>query len=691
MIIHYSGKSFDTGSMPLTRPTESGDVSLTLYDMILSVRTGDTAPTLHSPCGGHLKCKKCTVCFTADEDSFDELSDAYGFFHRRLTEDERDAYYDAMHVPAGLRSRTLINLACAMPAFPSITDVYLPDPEEIRGASTEGALLNEPLKPLVLSVDVTLTRPTVENPIDVYTNLYNAVFCGESAVTAGHFGFSSADYAVCRTVSDEVVDLAGRLLLQNPGDISLKIAVICAPAKAAKTLDITAAVVLAAPSYRSLVPLGLAVDLGTTTVALALRNLETGSQAASRVITNPQRNFGADVISRMSHAAEHGVGSLREIIHSAIREAVLSMLCEIFPDDTPDDALNNIIFVSVAGNSVMEHIFAGKSTDPISKAPFYMTERFGYAIPADAVCTVRYSHPKAPVFLAPLAASYIGGDITMGLAYLMQARTDAADGNALFLDLGTNGEICVISNDSGRSDYLLAATAAGPALEGAHIKMGMSAISGAISRVRIPENPDGTFEISTIADSAPVGICGSGLIDAIACALDTGLITSYGRICDDGEPEEEEYSEIYPIFEDRISETDEAKLQIALSDTVFLHESDIRRVQTAKAAIAAGSQTLLSSAGLSDSDLSHVYLAGSFGGGIDKKSSSRIGLLPDIDPDRIIPVGNTSAKGAAGYLLYAGVRNTLNDILLNSHYTELSGSAEFTELYVDNMIFGIPE
>ncbi|MBQ8186203.1 MAG: DUF4445 domain-containing protein [Clostridia bacterium] len=702
MILHYSGKTIDTGSMSLTRPGENGNVRLTLYDIILSAKTNGTAPTLHSPCGGHLKCKKCTVCAVICEDAFDEFASGdYTHFNRQLTDDERTAYFNAMHVPADLRPRAVVDLACAMPAFPIITDVFLPDPEEIRGVSAESDLLADELRPVVLSITANLTRPTVENPIDVYTNLYNAVFCGKIPVTPENFGYHSADYALIRSVSDEVVDLTGRILTQTSGDVSLRIAVTCTPAKGTNVLALTAAVVLsivspAAFPCRSLIPLGLAIDLGTTTVALSLRNLETGAQAASAVITNPQRNFGADVISRMSYASKHGVDSLRQIIHSAICESVLTMLREVFPSDAPDDALNNILFVSVAGNSVMEHIFAGKSTDSISKAPFFMTDRFGYALAAREVCTTLYSHPSAPVFLAPLAASYIGGDITMGLAYLAQAYPESANGNSLFLDLGTNGEICVIANDdvscnSDKSTYLLAATAAGPALEGAHIKMGMSAISGAISRVKIPENPSGDFEISSISGSTPVGICGSGLIDAIACALDTGLVTSYGRICDDGEPEEDEYSDLYQIFEDKISETDDGKLQIALTDTVFLHESDIRQVQTAKAAIAAGSQTLLSSAGISDSELAHVYLAGSFGGGIDKKSSSRIGLLPDIDPTKITAVGNTSAKGAAGYMLYSSVRNSLNDILLNSRYTELSGSAEFTELYVDNMIFGIPE
>lgn len=691
MKIHISGSTIDTGTVSHTRETPSGNRWLTLYDMILSSRTeSGSAPKLHSPCGGHLKCSKCTVCAVIEEESFPEFSTGdYTFFHRDLSSEERSTAFDAMHVPSDLRSRTVVCLACGMPAFPIITDVYLPDPEEIRGASLGSQLLPGTITPVVLSKEISLIRPTVENPIDVYTNLYRAVFGGDSPVTAADFGYTPAEYTAIPSISDEVVDLTANILRDTAGPVNMKVAVSCAPIRGNNVLSLTASVVLSISSpadypYVPITPLGLAIDLGTTTVALSLWNLETGEQTSSTVITNPQRSFGADVISRMSYAAEHGSDSLRSVIHTAIRDAVLSMT------GNSEEGLNNILFVTVAGNSVMEHLFCGKSTDSISKAPFYMTESFGCSFPASSILTAMFCRPGAPVYLAPLAASYIGGDITMGLAYLMEASPRAKTEKSLFLDLGTNGEICVISGED-QPEFLLAATAAGPALEGAHIKMGMSAIPGAVSKAEIPIPPTGEFLISSISDAVPAGICGSGLIDVIACCLDTGLITSYGRICDDGEAEEEEYEDIYQIYEHKISETDDGKLQIALTDSVFLHESDIRQVQTAKAAIAAGSQTLLSAAGLTDDDLDAVYLAGSFGGGINPRTSSRIGLLPDVSPDIIRALGNTSAKGAAGFLLYSGVRESLRLVLAGSRYTELSGSPQFTELYVDNMVFGLPE
>jgi len=703
MKIHISGKVIDTGNSPNTRTSPSGNVFLTLYDMILSAR-GESGliPKLHSPCGGHLKCKKCTVCAVIDETHSDEFAaDDYADYHRSLSSEEREAFFNDMHVPADLRSRTIVTLACGMPAFPIISDVFLPDPEEIRGASSTGAVLEKAsVNPVVLSKNISLIRPTVETPVDIYTNVYQAVFGGDSPVTPSDFGYSNADYTAICTVSDEIIDFTAKYLAIDDCPHTMTVAVTCSPGKAKRTLILNASVVLSIPPCAlpspNIVPLGLSIDLGTTTVALSLWNLETGVQISAKVFTNPQRSFGADVISRMSYAAEHGFAQLRATVHDAIRSAVLDMLPSFNPSESPEILLNNILYVSLAGNSVMEHLFCGKPTDSISKAPFYMADSFGYSIPAKDLLTSIFCHPAAPVYLAPLAASYIGGDITIGLAYLMNARPEALDGSSIFLDLGTNGEICVISNDADsgiqhKPKFLLAATAAGPALEGAHIKMGMSAISGAISRVKLPQDDSDSFEISTISDADPIGICGSGLIDAIAVCLDTGLITEFGRICDDGEAEDEAYEELYQIFEHKISETNEGKLQIALTDNVFLHESDIRQVQTAKAAIAAGSGTLLSKASVDVESLNAVYLAGSFGGGINPISSARIGLLPDVPVEKVISLGNTSAKGASGFLLHSEIRNSLNDILLSSRYIELSGSPEFTELYVDNMVFGTLE
>ena len=272
MKIHISGDTIDTGTAPHTRETPSGSVWLTLYDMILASRTeSGSAPKLHSPCGGHLKCSKCTVCAVIEEESYPEFAAGdYTIFHRNLSPEEQLASFDAMHVPAELRSRTVVCLACGMFAFPAITDVYLPDPEEILGVSLGDQLLPGAITPVVLSKEISLIRPTVENPIDVYSNLYRAVFGGDSPVTAADFGYSSDEFTAVPSVSDEVVDLTAKILRDTSGPVNMKVAVTCAPVRGNNTLSLTAAVVLSISSpadypYAPVTPLGLAVDLGTTT------------------------------------------------------------------------------------------------------------------------------------------------------------------------------------------------------------------------------------------------------------------------------------------------------------------------------------------------------------------------------------------------------------------------------------------
>jgi len=217
--------------------------------------------------------------------------------------------------------------------------------------------------------------------------------------------------------------------------------------------------------------------------------------------------------------------------------------------------------------------------------------------------------------------------------------------------------------------------------------MGMSATEGAIYRT---DPGDGAFLCKTVQDSTAVGICGSGVISAISAFLKTGLVTAFGRICDDGEPEDEAYEDIYPAFEHCIGEDDDGKLVIEIADGVHITESDIRQVQTAKAAISAGTTVLLEKAGVMQEDVDDLYIAGSFGGGIDVHAAAHIGLLPAdaVRDDNIHSVGNTSAKGAAMFLFSKKFRENLDDVMANCAYIELSSDPSFTDAYVNGMLFG---
>ncbi len=611
-----------------------------LFDLVSSL----PGVSLHTPCGGHGNCGKCVcaVRFSGDVPAPTPAESAF------LAAVDRDAALARCHAPSDAHPRYL----CLCPAD-GITDVYLPDTAELTGAVFSDTVTAQ--TPVIEEKTVTLLPPTLEQPTDTLRNL------------RGSLG-TDADIPfplVCR-VSKEI----------RNGNITFT-AYTCG----ASVLDITAH-----PRKTAV----LAVDIGTTTVALSLRDT-SGRELAGDVFGNPQRTYGGDVISRMSRAIAGERPALTSVLRTAVTEHTKS-LC-----DRAGIATDDILYASIAGNSVMEHLFAGLDPTPIAVSPFFMQTSFGTAFRADDPlfeAPLSFLNPHGLVCLAPLAASYVGGDITVGLAYLLKKYPSMRTKNTLFLDLGTNGELCVSANGA----YYFAATAAGPALEGAEIEMGMSATPGAVCRVRVDEE-NGRFVPEIVGDTTPVGICGSGIIDAVACAVRTGLIAPTGSFCDDFD-ELEDYADLFddvpareydPALYEKLHEAhaNEDENCLCIADTVKLTAPDIRAVQTAKAAISAGIDVLLHTAGLTADALDAVYLAGSFGGGLSVASAAEIGLLPAVCVEKgiVTAVGNTSLAGATAYLFDRDVRDNLAGIMENARYTELSSDKNFTDAFVNGMMF----
>jgi uncharacterized 2Fe-2S/4Fe-4S cluster protein (DUF4445 family) len=468
MFIHVSHKIYDVSAV-------SGK---NLFDLVSAV----PGVTPHTPCGGHGKCGKC-ICAVLGDCTPNPAETAF------LAGIDRDACLERCGVPADKRADAVLRYLCLCPAD-GITDVYLPGSDELTGAVFSETVAA--VSPVVTAKTVTLTLPTLENPVDTLENLRSALGIAGAAVP-----FS----AVCRVSAE---------LAQGKTDFT---ALVCG----SRVID----VVTETRPYAF-----LAVDIGTTTVALSLRDLQTGAELAGDVFGNPQRSFGGDVISRMSHAASGDAEILKMSIRTAIAEHT-DALCRRAGIDK-----NDILCTSIAGNSVMEHLYAGLDTAPIAVSPFFMQTKFGLEMRAhDPLCGAdAFMNTDGLVYLAPLAASYVGGDITAGLAYILEKHPEIKDRNALFLDLGTNGELCVIADGK----YYFAATAAGPALEGAEIEMGMSATPGAVCKVRANAESK-RFDISVVGNVDAVGICGSGIIDAAAAAVRAGLIAPTGSICTDFE------------------------------------------------------------------------------------------------------------------------------------------------------------
>ena len=405
--------------------------------------------------------------------------------------------------------------------------------------------------------------------------------------------------------------------------------------------------------------LGAAVDIGTTTVALRLFELQSGMELGSRSAWNGQGAYGADVLSRTQYIMERP--DALELLSSIIRGQIFSMLRELCNELGRDFTEIKEIFIS--GNTIMQHIFAALSPASIALAPFKPLTLFddGRPLIIDNIA----------VFFAPCVAGYVGGDITAGLlsTELMEKHE-----RALFLDIGTNGEMAL----GGKNGFVSCAVACGPAFEGAGISCGMTSTPGAISHV---DWVDGQFKFSVIGGGNPRGICGSGLIDLMAVLLRLGLVDESGLLLSPDEAPEG--------LEDWLDEDENGNglLFLTEDDSVYFTAADVRQLQLAKAAVAAGISVLIQEAGISFEDVECLCIAGGFGSHMRAESAAEMGMLPQTLLDRTVCVGNASLAGATQSLLSHESRTELYRLQKCCRYLELSGNTAFNAAYPAHMSF----
>ncbi len=402
--------------------------------------------------------------------------------------------------------------------------------------------------------------------------------------------------------------------------------------------------------------LGLAVDLGTTNVAAFLIDLDSGARLASLGIENPQVAWGADVISRINHAVRQPEGGeeLRLAARSAI-EALAHDLCHAVGADTGD-----IVDLAVCGNTAMHHLLLGLPVAQLGRAPFVAALQDGVQIKARdlglSFC------PGAQVHVAPNIGGFVGGDhVTALLATEARWR---AGGTSLVMDIGTNTEITLIHD--GR--FLSASCPSGPALEGGHISCGMRAAEGAIERVTLV---DGRIAVTVIGDQEPVGLCGSGVLDALATLHRAGIVDDRGRIAS-GHPD--------------VLETAGKRVAV-LAPGVHFTQDDVRAVQLAKAAIRAGVELLLEAAGLREGVIERFIIAGAFGAYIDVASGIATGLFPDLPPAHFEQVGNAAGLGIRQMLASQRARSRAGELAAACRYVELSTIAGFQKCFIKHLGF----
>ena len=448
---------------------------------------------------------------------------------------------------------------------------------------------------------------------------------------------------------------------------------------------------------------GVAYDIGTTTVVAMLWNLKTGELLEAVAQTNPQSIYGADVISRINFCGEKPE-NLKQI-QKKIIDCMNELAVELF--EKAEVKAEDISEMVAVGNTTMSHLLLGIDPGSLARAPFEPAFNGSRSVDASELGLLEGKGSGGlELYILPNIAGHVGSDIVAGI---LSSRLRELVGTNLSIDIGTNGEVALFHEGK----TLVCSTAAGPAFEGASIKHGMRAASGAIEAVSYK---DGKILLDTIDDKAPVGICGSGLIDAVALLLETGVIDKKGKMLD---KEAAEAANMKANIVKRMRKIDginefviafgggdagreagrdagseaggdagnEAGRNAVAPPDIVITQKDVREVQLAKGAIQAGITCLLNLAGITSKDIDRVILAGAFGNYINKKSALRIGMLPQLPLEKIVSVGNAAGSGASMALLSLRERAAASKIAETAIHVELSTEPGFQDEFLKSMYF----
>ena len=407
---------------------------------------------------------------------------------------------------------------------------------------------------------------------------------------------------------------------------------------------------------------GIAVDLGTTTIVAQLLDLQTGHVLAVETALNAQARHGADIMSRIEFAlSDDNQLTLERIIREQIGQIIRALVNTARVRQPSPQAQSekgagfgmpeNLTLESVVivGNTVMHHLFSGLSVEPLAQYPFEPASPNLQVLRARELDWDLAGKPE--IYFLPCLGGFVGSDILAGvLATGMHERESLS----MLIDLGTNGELAL----GNREKLLCAGTAAGPAFEGARISMGMRAATGAISEVWAA---NGQLQCRILGDVTPRGICGSGLVDAVAASLELGWVLPSGRLAN--------------------------QEKICLAPSVWLNQRDVRELQLAKGAIAAGARILMQQWGVTTDQLGQVFLAGAFGNYLNQPNAQRIGLL-EFAPEKVVPAGNTALLGAKLALFNLAHEDiSYPGILRRTSHVSLNEIAGFQDIYAEKMAF----
>jgi uncharacterized 2Fe-2S/4Fe-4S cluster protein (DUF4445 family) len=532
---------------------------------------------------------------------------------------EEEAELSASELEQGYR------LACQ--TFPE-SDVKLHVPPESLTApqrtQIEGLDVTVEPDPLVRGLDAHLTPPTLESPQADAENLWKTL--AAQGIQSG-----TIDFQVQQTLSQVIRSNDWQLRVALRGDEIIAVG---------------------APSTRWL---GMAVDIGTTKIAGYLLDMESGKTLASKGLMNPQISYGEDVVSRIVAASKSPADAtkLQSLLTEALSQLAADLCVEINEKPT------QIVEAVIVGNTAIHHLFLGLPVRQLGLSPYVPAVDTALDIKAREIGL--QIAPGAYVHLLPNIAGYVGAD---HVAMLLATRLANQEETTLAIDIGTNTEICL--NHKGKLTSV--SCASGPAFEGAHIKFGMRAAPGAIEHVRFD---GGKLEIQTIGGDAPVGICGSGLLDVVAQLRQNEVIQRSGKMTE------------HPLVHKQDDKVEFILAERQGLDDITLSQKDVRELQLAKAAIRLGIRALVEAEGLTENDLKKVIIAGAFGTFINVKSAITIGMLPDLPLERFTQVGNAAGTGARLALISKTERKKANEIARQDDYIELAKIPNFNRKFAE--------
>ena len=564
---------------------------------------------LVSICGGIGNCERCKVQVITGQVSKLTLEEEASLSKAELAQEYR--------------------LACQ--TFP-LSDVKLHVPPESLTApqrtQVEGLEVDITPEPIVLGLDARLTVPNLESPIPDDANLWAALSRGPT----GDPIYGSIDFQVQQDLSRMLRALNWNVRVAMRGN---------------------EVIALDTPGTKWL---GLAVDIGTTKIAGYLIDLESGKTLASKGMMNPQISYGEDFIARIVAASksEENAAKLQRVVVDALTELAAGLCAQIDADP------NDIVDAVVVGNTAIHHLFLRLPVKQLGLAPYIPAIRSSVDIKAREI-GLRIA-PGAYVHLLPNIAAYVGAD---HVAMLLATRIDEAKTTTLAIDIGTNTEICL--KHGGRMTSV--SCASGPAFEGAHIKYGMRAGPGAIEHVRLSAEK---LEIQTIGGEAPVGICGSGLLDVVAQLRLNNILDRGGKM-----------SSAHPLVRKIDAKTEFLLVERAGQDDITISQKDVRELQLAKAAIRLGIQALVAAEGVTEDDIEQIIIAGAFGTFIDVQSAITIGMLPALPLERFKQVGNAAGTGARLALISKSQRSRAQQIADQDGYIELASVPNFNRKFAE--------